>query len=1068
MNYLSLRLCALFLLVSFASWAQLTRGSMTGTVTDQSGAVVPGVTVKATNTSTNVARETVTNDSGIFRLPGLEPGMFLVEFTKNGFETTKVGNIEIKTTQEVTLNPQLKVGSAAATVEVVEGVAGVELAKSSATIERTFSGNLIAQVPLTSGTRDVNTLALLAPTATRAPGSTGISANGQRARNNNFMLDGVDNNDPSVTIANLRIIPEAVSEFQVQTSPYSAEFGRSSGGQLSATTRSGTNQFHGEVFDYFAANWLEPVSLINKRAGITQNPRFNRNQAGATLGGPVIKNKTFFFALIEANRFRQAADARNSTNATIPTQAGFAALRSVPLGPDQTTESRQSMLSAMNFLNGIYSLNPGFTNQRNVTVNGVAIPVGTINLPLANPSNFWYAVGRVDHSLSSKDQLNYRYVIDDRNQPDVISNLQFGNLFSGSQVIRRQNHQASWTRLQTARLVNEFRFAYVKGLLDFPENDPTSATTTITGLFTIGGLSNFPQGRKQDQFQWQDTMTYTVGRHSLKFGGNISYIKLFNNSAFNSKGVWNFDNLQDFLNNRAANFQIALDVATFDARQWNQAYFIQDDFKVNKNLTLNMGFRYETFNMPFGAFGATDPAIRATGVAGPVKSDRNNWGPRFGFAYSPSASNGLLGKLFGDGKTVLRGGFGMSYDYLFFNIHTVTASNFPRVRTALLDRPNNLFPRQQTGAAPGFDPRLTYVNAPSDLQAPTNAFWSFSIQREFSRNYILEVGYTGNRSWNGIRQGQGNPGILTAEQAAQVRATNNPNIIPALPGVTQPGGGPASRRLNPAWGSRVLIESTAFGRYNAGYVKFDKRMSRGLMVGANYTFSVNMSDNDESLGVAAITGSSPQIPQNFFDFRSEYSRSVFDRPHRLTTYWTYNIPVFQMMKSHAVTKRVFDGWSMSGFYEVQSGQPFTLFSSVDIYGTGGTAARPDLNAGGIMTPDAVEGNFRTFTLPLNGTGRVTTQINPTTGLPLANSRSTFGNLGRNTFRGPILQQWNVNLSKSIDITERWKVQLRADFINAFNMRNFGNPVSNIASPIFGTNTTDPTTRTMLLGAKIRF
>ena len=360
------------------------------------------------------------------------------------------------------------------------------------------------------------------------------------------------------------------------------------------------------------------------------------------------------------------------------------------------------------------------------------------------------------------------------------------------------------------------------------------------------------------------------------------------------------------------------------------------------------------------------------------------------------------------------------------------------------------------------------MNAPEDLQAPTNAFWSFSIQREFSRNYILEIGYTGNRSWNGIRQGQGNPGILTEAQAAQVRASNNPNSIPALPGVTQPGGGPPSRRLNPAWGSRVLIESTAFGRYNAGYVKFDKRLSHGLSMGANYTFSGNMSDNDESLGVAAITGSSPQIPQNFFDYRSEYSRSVFDRPHRLTTYWSYNIPVFQFMKSNAVTKRIFEGWSGTGFYEIQSGQPFTLFSNVDIYGTGGTAARPDLNAGGIMTPDIVDGNFRTFTLPLNGTGRVTTQINPATGLPLANSRTTFGNLGRNTFRGPILQQWNLNVTKVVAITERFNLQLRADFINAFNMRNFGNPVANIASPILGTNNTDPTTRTMLLSAKIRF
>jgi hypothetical protein len=545
----------------------------------------------------------------------------------------------------------------------------------------------------------------------------------------------------------------------------------------------------------------------------------------------------------------------------------------------------------------------------------------------------------------------------------------------------------------------------------------------------------------------------------LKFGLNLNRIRLFNDSAFNSKGVWNFDNLQDFMNNRAANYQIALDVASFNAVQWNQAYFIQDDFKATKNLTFNLGFRYETFDMPFGAFGATDPAIRATRVPGPARADRNNWSGRLGFAYSPQ------GGLFGDGKTVIRGGFGTFYDYLFFNIHIVTASNFPRVRTALLDRPVNQFPNGQTAAAPGFDPRNTFVNAPENLQAPTNHTWSFSIQREIGKN-VLEVGYTGNRSTHGIRQGQGNPGILTADQAAQVRASNNPNIITPLNATTL--GGSNSRRILPTAGSRVLIESTAYGRYHAGYVKFDRRLSKGLLVGANYTFSGNWSDNDESLGVGDITASSPQIPQNFFDYRSEYSRSVFDRPHRIAVFWTYELPVLAALKTNGFTRRVFEGWQLNGSFDAQSGQPFTLFSSVDIYGTGGTAARPNLNANGTMTADATTGNFRTFTLPLDGTGRVTTFINPATRLPLANSSNVFGDLGRNTFRGPGFKVWNITASKNIRITERFNAIFRADFLNAFNNRNFLNPIANIGSPQLGTNTSNPGNRTMLLSLKVRF
>ncbi len=1032
------------------SFGQMTRGTLLGTVTDLSGAVVPNVMVKATNTETSISKETSTNESGIFRLPAVEPGIYELDFTKEGFATRKAARIEVRTAQEVTVNPTLELAAVSSQVQVVEGVAGVELAKSSATFERTFQSKLIEDLPMTAATRDVNQLAMLAPTVARGPGSTGMSANGQRARNNNFMLDGVDNNDPSVTLPNIRVIPEAVSEFQVQTSPYSAEFGRASGGQISVITKNGTNAFHGNVFDYFRAQWLEPLSLINKRAGLTERPRFNSNQAGGSLGGPVIKNKTFFFAIMEANRFRQAPDARNSSAATIPTAEGYRLLSTAPLADGQPANSRHAVLSAISFLPGIYATNPAFSNLRTVSANGLSIPVGTINIPLANPSDFWYGVGRIDHQLTSRDSLTYRYVIDDRNQPSVVSNLQFGDLFSGAQTIRRENHSAAYTRTFNSRMVNEFRFAYVKSLLDFPENDPKTATTSITGLFTIGGLSNFPQGRSQDQYQLQDTLTYTVGRHTIKAGFNFSYLKLFNNAAFNTKGVWSFDNLQDFLNNRAASLQVALDVASFDARQKQQAYFVQDDFKVSRTLTLNLGLRYETAAIPFGAFGETDPAIRATLVPGPSRNDRNNWGPRVGFAYSPN------GGILGHGQTVIRGGYGMTYDYLFFNILTVNGSNYPRVRTALLDRPVNLFPSQQTGTAPGFNPLLTFVNSPENLQSPTAHIWSFSIQREVAGTNIFEVGYSGTHSYFGIRQGQANPGILTDAQAAAVRAANSPNAIPTL----------QARRAFPAFGSRVLIESTAVGSYNAVFVKYDRKLSKGLTAGANYTFSSNLSDNDESLGVGAITTSSPQVPQDFRNYRPEYSRSVFDRPHRASLFWNYEAPWFKT--GNGLVRRTLGGWNVSGAWDAQSGQPFTILTGVDTYGTGSSAARPDLNAKGIMTADPVSGDLRTFTLPLDGTGRVVTPLSSSTGLPLANSQVAFGNLGRNTFRGPIFQNLSLSFMKRIAVTEAVRVSLRFDMIDALNHRNFGNPVTSMASPIFGTNITDPGARSALASLKVEF
>lgn len=1068
-NHSMRAICAL-LALGLAAQAQMTRGSFTGVVTDPSGASAPGVAIKIKSLATGIERDAESNDTGVYRIIGIEPGAYRIEFRKSGFETYVVSSVQVNTGAEVTISPSLTVGAAATVVEVTEPPVGVELSRSTATVERTFQSKFVNEAPLSGATRDVNLLSLLAPTATRGPGSTGISANGQRARNNNFMLDGVDNNDPSVTIANLRVIPEAVDQFQVQTSPYSAEFGRSSGAQISVITKSGGNQFHGSVFDYYRANWMEPVNLLNQRAGLTATPRFNQNQAGGTVSGRIIKDRTFFFALIEANRRREAADARNSTSATIPTQAGFQTLSSIPLGPDQTAASRQAALGGLGFLTQIHGLNPGYTNLRNVAVNNVNVQVGTINIPLANPYNFWYGVYRIDHKLSDSHQLSYRYTIDDRIQPDVTSNLQFGQIFSGAQAIRRQNHAASDTWTVNASTVNEFRFAYVKGELGFPENDPTSPTSAISGFFTIGGATNFPQGRVQNQYQFQDTLTKNLGRHSLRMGINYGYLKLVNNAAFNSKGAFTFDNFADFLNGRPATLTVALDVASFDARQHQQAYFFQDDWKVRNNLTLNLGLRYETSNIPFGAFGATDAQSLSAGVPGPARNDRNNLAPRFGFAYSPSGTGGLKGKLLGQDRTVIRGGYGMTYDYLFFNILTVTASNFPRVRTSTLDRTQlvNAWPSLRTGAAPGFDPRLAYVNAPESLESPTSHIWSLSIQRQLGSGFQLELGYSGNRSYHGVRQGQLNPGILTEAQAAQVRASNNANSIPGLPGVT--GANPAaSRRLNPAWGARTTIETTANGEYHAGYIRFDKRFSKGLLFGGNYTFSGNWSDNDESLGVADITNSSPQVPQNFFDYRNEWSRSVFDRPHRFVVYWNYEVPWLKSDSGwNKVGKQVFGGWQMSGIYDIQSGQPFTIRTGVDTNGIGSAApARPNVNPGGAFAGDSVSGNLRTFVLPINGTGIVTTTLNAA-GVPLANSSAVFGNLGRNTFRGPKFANWNLGLFKNFQIGERVKLQLRNDMINAFNQYTFGNPVATMNSPIFGSNTTNPGNRTMLMSAKVIF
>jgi len=358
------------------------------------------------------------------------------------------------------------------------------------------------------------------------------------------------------------------------------------------------------------------------------------------------------------------------------------------------------------------------------------------------------------------------------------------------------------------------------------------------------------------------------------------------------------------------------------------------------------------------------------------------------------------------------------------------------------------------------DPLATFVNTPTDIENPTTNFWSLAIQRQFKTNYVLEFGYSGNRSYHGIRQGQSNPGTLTAQQAANVIATKDASSIPSL----------QLRRVNPAWGSRTTVESTAKAEYHAGYVKFDKRMSRGLLIGANYTFSANFSDNDELLAVTNLTDSGPQIAQNYFDYKNEWSRSSFDRPHRFAVYYIYEIPWFSgSVANSAFMKQAFKGWEIAGFTEFESGQPFTIRTGVDSAGIGtATPARPNYNPSGVIEMDPVTHDLRTFRIPIDGTGIVTTPLG-TNGLPLQNTMPGGGNLGRNTFRGPGYNNWNASLSKTFDITERVDFVFRMDFENVWNHNNFRNPVNSMASATFGQNSALVTdARSMLLSGKIKF
>jgi outer membrane receptor protein involved in Fe transport len=1058
--------------------AQITRGSIAGNVRDESGAIVAGAQVTVTSPGKNITRNATTDDEGFYRVGALDPGIYTVMVERAGFARVENREVVVSTSLETTFDAQLRVGNVTESVDVTAAAEGITLNKTNPTLGLNVGSRQVVELPLSAG-RDVNQIALLAPLAVPAPGSTGISVNGQRARNNNFTIDGTDNNDISVTLPTSSVIPEAVAEFQVLTNAYSVEFGRNSGAQINVITRSGTNDFHGDLFEYYRGSRLNALTNTEKRSGLTRPGRFVRNQFGFAVGGPVHlprfgeggrsiisgRDRTFFFTAFQADP--QRSGAALGATVRIPTQAGLAALNTVPLRaatsttPAQTPGSRQAVINSLSFLNDVYALNPTFTsvNTTAAVINGVGIQTGLVNIPRVAPTDTYNFLMRFDHRLGENDNLTFRYSRDAGYNTNFTSNTQFGSIFAAQQTTIDQNMALSETHIFRSNLVNEFRGSYIRRNLAFPENDPTTPTTAITGFFTIGGLSNFPQGRIQNSYQFTDTLSWLTGRHSVKFGFDVRHIHLFNNAAFNTKGSFTFSNFANFLNNIGTQFTQALQVSSFDARQWQQGYFVQDDFRVTQNLTLNLGLRYDTANYPFGFFGATDAQSLSALVPGPAKRDNNNFGPAIGFNYSPRATSGMMGSLFGDARTVFRGGYRKNYDVLFYNILTVNGANFPRVFTGIADNPVDTFPNvAPVSGTPAFNPLSAYVNSPEDLATPESHIYSLTMQREIGRDYVLEIGYSGSTSRNQINQLQANNATLTEAQAALVRSTGNPLSIPTV----------QQRRDFPQFGARTLIASTAKANYNAGFISFNRRMGgegllRNLQIGGHYTFSKLMSDNDESLGVAGLADSSPQVPQDFRNYDAEWSVSAFDRPHRFAVNYVWEFPTPGFADNNGFLKRVFGGWQVSGVTTGTSGQPFTIVTGVDTNGNGAGGDRPSVNPDAPLVVDPVTGNLRTFTAP----GRFIVPRNAA-GNILTFSMANGGNLGKNTLRAPAFFNSNIGIQKRIYIDEIRRFTLRADFLNAFNQDNYGIPVFSLSSASFGQNLNNWGGRTITVGGKFTF
>lgn len=1022
--------------------AQLTRGTVSGRVHDATGAILPAVDITIVNDATGSLRRLATSADGFYRAAALEPGQYTMTFELSGFRTVEQRALVVRSALETTLDVALAPGGVVESVQVTASSDAV-LDRTNPTVGLTFSGRYLSNLPL-SPDRDITRLALLVPTVVSAPGASPLSANGQRSRNNNFSVDGSDNNEMTISTFTMMVPPEAVEEFQVQTNPYNVEFGRNTGAQVNVITRGGTNRLQGDLHEDYRGSALNTLSNIEKDSGFTHPPRFNQNRFGASVGGPFLRDRAFFYGLAQGTRSRSASTL--GATVRVPTRAGLDALRSVPLGVGQSAASRTEVLRRLDFLRQVHE-GVGLRNLQTTTVNGVPIETGQANVGRATPGDGLDLFARADVQWTPTDRTTWRVARTALTNDNVYSNVDFGSRFAAGEDVLDRQVAISHLRIFGPSLLNELRVSHVRRRLDFPEQDAASPTATINGFFTIGGTRDFPQGRLQDSFQMSDVVTLQRSRHGLKMGADLRYITLDNLAAFDSKGTFTFNNLQDYVNNRAALYRQAVQTASFEASQWQMFFFAQDDLKLTRSTTLNLGLRYETATVPLGFFGAIDHDVRGAVVPGPLQRDHNNVAPRVGLSWSPSAQGGVKGWLFGDGRGVIRSGYGVGYDLLFYNLLVLAAGNYPRVVNSETSNAFDVYPATKTATGtPVFSPTATFRNVPERAQSPRNRYWSLTYQRNLGEPWTFEFGYSGSRGANGLTQLQANPAILTAEQAATVREAEDPFSIPSV----------QSRRAVPGVGSRILYATVGRSSYHAAFLRLERRLRRGLQMGAAYTFSRTMSDSDELLALPDIAGASPQVPQDFSALDREWAVSAFDRPHRATVHWSYETPAIGSGPLRALGS----GWQVSGVFQGQSGQPFTILTGVDSNGNGAAGDRPNYDSSGRLVVDPKTGNLKSFTT--SGMFLVPS----VDGEPLPNSLGN-GNLGRNTLRAAAWFTWDLSLSRRF-MLGRHRVTLRADVYNAFNQDNYGVPVNVMNDLSFGQNVNDWGRRSMTLGARYEF